>query len=34
MAVNTGAAWVELMVGLALWATMQIEQEAASVGLG
>jgi len=34
IAANTGAAWLELTVGLALCATMQIEQDADSVWLG
>jgi hypothetical protein len=34
IAANTGAAWLELTVGLALCATTQIEQEAASVRVG
>jgi hypothetical protein len=33
-AANTGAAWLELTVGLALCATTQIEQEADSVCVG
>lgn len=33
-AAKTGAVWLELMVGLALCATMQIEHEADSVWLG
>lgn len=32
-AASTGAAWLELAVGLALCATTQIEQEADSVGV-
>ena len=34
IAANTGAAWLELTVGLALCATTQIEQEADSVWFG
>lgn len=34
IAANTGAAWLELTVGLALCATTQIEQVAESVWLG
>jgi len=34
MAAKTGALWLEPTVGLALCATTQIEQEAASVWLG
>jgi hypothetical protein len=34
IAANTGAAWLELTVGLALCATTQIEQEADSLWVG
>jgi len=34
IAANTGAAWLELTVGLALCAATQIEQEADSVRVG
>jgi hypothetical protein len=34
IAANIGADWLELTVGLALCATMQIEQEADSVWVG
>jgi len=34
IAANTGAAWLELTLGLALCATTQIEQEADSVRVG
>ena len=34
IAVNTGLAWFELAVGVVLWATTQIEQEALSVLFG
>ena len=34
IAAKTGAAWLELAAGLAVCATTQIEQEAASLGLG
>jgi len=34
IAVNTGLAWLELAVGVVLWATTQIEQEALSVLFG
>jgi hypothetical protein len=34
IAVNTGAAWLELTAGLALCAATQIEQEADSVRVG
>jgi hypothetical protein len=34
IAVNTGAAWLELTAGLALCATTQIEQDADSVRVG
>ena len=34
IAANTGVAWLELAVGLALCATTQIEQEADSVRVG